>query len=99
MQYDFEFGDGSFTAAVCLHASAFRVVPKELSLIESKLLGFGVKAEPLLVFIWNAIVRPPSDVDVIITNLRLLTCVAKLHESFLGLSLSDVQLATVLVFL
>lgn len=69
MQYDFEFGDGSFTAAVCLHASAFGVVPKELSLVESKLLGFVVETEPFLVLIWDAIVRPPSDEDIVIADL------------------------------
>lgn len=69
MQYDFKFGDGPFTAAVCLNASAFGVVPKELSLIESKLFGFVVETEPFLILIWNAIVRPPSDEDIVIAHL------------------------------
>ena len=76
MQYDFEFWDGPFAAAVSLRACALGVVPKGLSLIESKLLGFVVKAESFLVLVGNAIVRPPSDEDIIIADLRFLTCVA-----------------------
>ena len=69
MQDNLEFGDGPFAAAVCLHACAFWVVPKELSLVCFKLLGSVVETEPLLVLIGDAVVRPPSDEDIILAEM------------------------------